>query len=67
MVIVRRSLLFVMLLVAPVVATAAIYALSVFVLQMTNRTIDPYVLHYTAAAEYAAFLFLALLEVKNRW
>lgn len=67
MVIVRRLLLFVMLLVAPVVATATIYVLSVFVLQVTNRTIDPQVLHYSAVAEYAAFLFLALLEVKNRW
>jgi uncharacterized membrane-anchored protein len=56
-----------MLLVAPVVATAAIYMLSVFVLRVTNRTIDPQVLHYSAVAEYAAFLFLALLEVKNRW
>ena len=67
MVIVRRLLLFVMLLVVPVVATATIYTLSIFVLQMTNRTIDPQVLHYSAVAEYTAFLFLALLEVKNRW
>jgi hypothetical protein len=67
MVIVRRSLLFVMLLVVPVAAAAVLYTLSIFVLQMANRTIDPQVLHYSAVAEYAAFLFLALLEVKNRW
>jgi hypothetical protein len=67
MVFIRRMLLIVLLLVVPVVLTAAIYALSIFVLQMTNRTIEPRVLHYSAVVEYAAFLFLAFLEVKNRW
>ncbi|HTW34118.1 MAG TPA: hypothetical protein VMD53_05840 [Rhizomicrobium sp.] len=64
---VRRFLLFVFLLVVPVLLTAAIYALSVYLLQATNRTIEPRVLHYSAAVEYAVFLLLAFLEAKNRW
>jgi hypothetical protein len=67
MVIVRRLLLIVMVLVAPVVATAAIYLATGYLLQMTNRMIDPQVLHYSAVAEYAVFLLLSVLEAKNRW
>ena len=67
MVIVRRLSLIVVVLVAPVVATAAIYLATIYLLQMTNRTIDPQVLHYSAMAEYAVFLLLAVLDVKNRW
>jgi hypothetical protein len=67
MVLIRRLLLIVVMLAVPLVATAAIYALSVFTLEATHRTIDPRALHYSAVVEYAAFLFLAFLEVKNRW
>jgi hypothetical protein len=67
MVIVRRLLLIVAVLVLPVVATAAIYLATVYLLQATNRTIDPQVLHYSAMAEYAVFLLIAVLDVKNRW
>ena len=67
MAIARRFLLTVMLLVVPVVATAAIYFATTFLLHMTNRTIDPHVLHYSAMAEYAVFLLLTVLDVKNRW
>ena len=67
MVIVRRLLLIVAVLVMPVVATAAIYLATVYLLQATNRTIDPQVLHYSAMAEYAVFLLIAVLDVKNRW
>lgn len=67
MVFVRRFLLLVFVVVAPVALTAAIYVASVTLLQMTNRTIDPVVLHYSAAVEYAVFLLLACLEAKNRW
>jgi hypothetical protein len=67
MVFVRRLLLVVFVLVVPVALTAAIYVASVTLLHLTNRTIEPVVLHYSAAVEYAVFLLLACLEVKNRW
>jgi hypothetical protein len=63
----RRFLLIALVLALPVAATALIYAISVILLQATNRTIDPQVLHYSAAAEYGVFLFLMILDVKNRW
>ena len=67
MVVIRRLLLIVLMFAVPAVVTAAIYVLSIFLLQATNRTIEPQVLHYAAIVEYAAFLFLAFLEVRNRW
>ena len=67
MVVLRRLLLLVLMFAVPVVVTAAIYLLSIFLLQVTNRTIEPQVLHYAAIVEYAAFLLLAVLEVRNRW
>jgi type III secretory pathway component EscS len=63
----RRLLLIAIVLAAPVAAVAAIYFVSVAMLQATNRTIEPQVLHYSAVAEYAVFLFLAVIEAKNRW
>ena len=65
--VVRRFLLIALVLALPVAATALIYAISVTLLQATNRTIEPQVLHYSAAAEYGVFLFLMILDVKNRW
>lgn len=63
----RRFLLIALVAAVPVAATALMYAISIFTLQATNRTIAPQVLHYSAAAEYGVFLFLMILDVKNRW
>ena len=63
----RRILLIALVAAVPVAATALMYAISIFTLQATNRTIAPQVLHYSAAAEYGVFLFLMILDVKNRW
>ena len=63
----RRVLLIALVLGLPVAATASLYAITVYALQATDRTIEPQVLHYSAAAEYAVFFFLAILEAKNRW
>ena len=67
MVVLRRLLLTVLMLAVPAAMTALLYVATVYLLSATNRTIDPQVLHYAAIAEFAAFLFLMFLEVKNRW
>jgi hypothetical protein len=63
----RRFLLIALVLALPVAATALLYAVTVYALHATDRTIAPQVLHYSAGVEYSAFLFLAVLEAKNRW
>jgi hypothetical protein len=63
----RRLLLLAVVLVVPVVVTAIFYVGTVYGLQVTQRTIDPQILKYCAMTEYAAFLFVALLEARNRW
>jgi flagellar biosynthesis protein FliQ len=67
MVVLRRILIVGVVAAAPVVIVALMYLLSVFVLQATQRTIDPQVLRFASAGEYVAFLFLALVEARNRW
>ena len=67
MVFVRRTLLLALALALPVVMTGILYVGTVFALQATNRTIDPDVLRYSAYAEYAIFLLLAIFEARNRW
>ena len=64
---VRRVLLLILMLVIPLVLTALLYTATVQGLHMTNRIIDPQILRLSAAAEYAAFLLVMLLEVRGRW
>ncbi len=63
----RRFLLVIFLVAGPLLMTAAMYIGSLFLLHATNRIINPQVLYDAAAIEFPIFLFVAVLEVKNRW
>jgi len=63
----KRLFLILILLGVPVLATAAIYRGTVYVLAATSRTIDPKLLIYAAVVEFAVFLWVAILEVRARW
>lgn len=67
MTVVRRLLLIGFVLVVPVAMVALLYGLTAFFLTATSRTIDSHILQLSSGLEYGAFLFVALLEVKNRW
>lgn len=67
MTVVRRTFLIVGALVIPPAVTALLYVATLFLLSATSRTIDPHVLQWAAVVEFAAFLFLMLLEVRSRW
>lgn len=62
-----RILIVAFVIAVPVVIVAALYVLTLFVLKATQRTIDPQIVQMASAAEYIAFLFLALIEARNRW
>lgn len=67
MAVMRRTLLVVGAVIVPFAITAVLYVATLFLLAATSRTIDPQILQWAAVAEFAAFLFLMLLEVKSRW
>ena len=67
MVFLRRIFLLVIVLALPVAMVALFYIGTVFGLHATNRTIDPNVLRYSSMIEYVVFLFVAILEARNRW
>lgn len=67
MAVMRRTLLIVGAVAVPSAITALLYIVTLFLLTATSRTIDPQILQWAAAAEFTAFLFLMLLEVKSRW
>ncbi len=63
----RRALLVIFVLVAPVVLTGLLYWGSLALLAATNRVIEPGTIHLTAAIAFAAFFFVAILEARSRW
>jgi hypothetical protein len=63
----KRLLLVIFVLVTPAILTGLLYWATVALLAATNRVIDPDVIKYAAMAEFAAFLFIALLEARSRW
>ena len=67
MALVKRTLLILLVLAVPPALTAALYALSTFMLHATHRVIDPNVLWYAAAVEFPVFFVFAVLDAKNRW
>jgi hypothetical protein len=67
MAVLRRTFLLFLVLAVPAAVTALLYVATLYLLSSTNRTIDPLVLHYAAIAEFVAFLFLMVLDVRNRW
>jgi hypothetical protein len=67
MTVLRRVWLLVFVLVAPPLTTAILYGASGFLLNATNRIIEPQILWYSAAIELPVFFVFAVLEAKNRW
>ena len=63
----RRVLIVVFVLAMPVVLTAVLYWVTLAMLAATNRVIDPDIIHYAAAAEFLAFLWVGFLEGRSRW
>lgn len=63
----KRLWLIIFVLIAPVVMTVLLNWTARALLAATNRVIDPQILQYAAIAEFAVFLFIAVLEAKNRW
>jgi hypothetical protein len=63
----KRLFLIIFVLVIPAVLTGLVYWGTNALLVATNRVIDPQIIHLTAALAFAAFFFIAILEVKDRW
>jgi hypothetical protein len=63
----KRLLLVIFVLAAPPLLTALLYWGTGALLAATNRVIDPGIIRLAAGVEFMAFLFVAVLEAKDRW
>jgi hypothetical protein len=63
----KRLLLVILVLVIPAAMTALLYWGTGALLAATNRVIDPQIVRLAAMVEFAAFLFVGVLEAKDRW
>ncbi|HEY5046637.1 MAG TPA: hypothetical protein VII49_01280 [Rhizomicrobium sp.] len=63
----RRAILFALLVTTPPILTGLTYLASRYLLYATSRSIDPRILLYAAIVELLVFVFVAVLEVKDRW
>jgi hypothetical protein len=63
----KRLLLVIFVLAAPVVLTGLLYLGTNALLAAANRVIDPQIVHYAAVIEFALFFFVAILEARSRW
>ena len=63
----RRLLLVIFVLAGPAIMTGLLYLGTNALLAATNRVIDPQIVQYAAAGEFALFVFIAILEAKSRW
>jgi hypothetical protein len=63
----KRLLLVIFVLVAPIVMTAALNIGAKALLAATNRVIDPQILQDAAIVEFVVFFFVAILEARARW
>lgn len=63
----KRLLLVIFVLAAPILLTALLNWAAHALLAATNRVIDPQILQDAAIIEFAVFFFVALLEAKSRW
>ena len=63
----KRLLLVIFVLAAPVILTGLLYLGTGALLAATNRVIDPQIVQYAAAIEFAVFFFIAVLEARSRW
>jgi len=66
-IVLRRIVLLFALLVVPLVLAVFLYEASLYALAVSDRAIDPNILHYSAVVEYAAFLSVTIVEVRDRW
>ena len=55
------------LLAAAPLLTVLVYFASKLLLQATSRTIEPKFLVYAAIVELVVFIFVGILEVRDRW
>ena len=67
MVALKRVLLVIFVLTIPAALTALLYWGTGALLAATNRVIDPQIVRLAAILEFAAFLFVAVLEARDRW
>jgi hypothetical protein len=63
----KRLLLVIFVLTIPAALTALLYWGTGALLAATNRVIDPEIVRLAAMLEFGAFLFVAILEAKDRW
>ena len=63
----KRLLLVIFVLAAPVILTGLLYLGTNALLAATNRVIDPQIVQYAAAIEFGVFFFIASLEARSRW
>jgi hypothetical protein len=63
----KRLLLVIFVLAAPVLLTALLNVAAKALLAATNRVIDGQILQDAAIVEFAVFFFVAILEARSRW
>jgi len=63
----KRLLLVIFVLVAPLAASAGVYFGSLALLAATNRVIDPEIIQLVALGGFGVFFVIAVLEAKARW
>lgn len=63
----KRLMLVIFVLAAPVILTALLYYGTFALLAATNRVIDPQIVQYAAVGEFIVFFFVAILEARSRW
>jgi hypothetical protein len=63
----KRLLLVIFVRTIPAALTALLYWGTGALLAATNRVIDPEIVRLAAMLEFAAFLFVAILEARDRW
>jgi hypothetical protein len=67
MTIARRVFIVLLVLVIPPVLATLMYRVTDYAITATNHAIDPRVLTLAWYAELAAFVFVAILEARDRW
>jgi hypothetical protein len=63
----KRLLLVIFVLSAPVILTGLLYLATNALLAATNRVIDPQIVITAAGVEFVVFFFISVLEARSRW
>ena len=64
---VKRVFIVLLVLVIPPLLATLMYGVTRYAITATNHAIDPLVLTLAWYAELAAFIFVAILEARDRW